>query len=186
MATGDEKKTGEESGRKSDYPSAELLQNTCYEDYRRVLDTYDKIYEKVNIALAFSGIILLVIMSSFDYTIIARIISYTSKLELFSLVLIVVCSTVSAIFIVWAVIQLLLLMRSKKLMVFDSISVRNEELYRESAEVASVWLIDKYTRAVDALRPEISDKQKVFDKAVLNIIIALLSYAVVLMVGKGL
>ena len=186
MVTEEEKKAGEECTKKAEYPSAELLQTTCYEDYRRVLDTYDKIYEKVNIALAFSGIILLVIMSSFDYTIIGRIINFTSKLELFPLLLCFLCSVLSAVLIVWAVIQLLLLMRSKNLTVFDSISIRNEGLYRESVEVASVWLIDKYTKAVTALRPEISNKQKAFDKVVLKIIIALLSYAVVLMVGKGL
>ena len=158
MATEEEKKAGGECTKKAEYPSAELLQTTCYEDYRRV----------------------------FDYTIIGRIINFTSKLELFPLLLCFLCSVLSAVLIVWAVIQLLLLMRSKNLTVFDSISIRNEELYRESVEVASVWLIDKYTKAVTALRPEISNKQKAFDKAVLRIIIALLSYAVVLMVGKGL
>lgn len=173
---------------KSNYPSAELLQNTCYEDYRRVLDTYDKIYEKVNIALAFSGVILLVVMSSFDYTIITRILSLSkpSNLELFSLLTLLLCSLASAVLIVWSVIQLLLLIRSKKLTVFDSIAVRNEEIYRETKAIASVWLIDKYTQATAALRPVISKKQKSFDSAVLKIIISLLCYAVVVVIQKGL
>lgn len=171
---------------KADYPSAELLQSTCYEDYRRVLDTYDKIYEKVNIALAFSGIILLVVMSSFDYTIIGRIIDTPSNLELFSLLALLLCSFASAVLVVWSVIQLLLLIRSKELTVFDSIAVRNEELYRETKEVASVWLIDKYTQSIAALRPKISEKQKSFDSAVLKIIIGLMCYAVVIIIQKGL
>ena len=174
------------SEKKPDYPSAELLQSTCYEDYKRVLDTYDKVYEKVNIALAFSGVILLVVMSSFDYTIITRILSKPSNLELFSLLALLLCSLVSAVLIVWSVIQLLLLIRSKKLTVFDSIAVRNEEIYRETKEIASVWLIDKYTQAIAALRPEISKKQKSFDSAVLKIIIGLLCYAVVMIIQKGL
>ena len=171
---------------KPEYPSAELLQSTCYEDYRRVLDTYDKIYEKVNIALAFSGVILLVVMSSFDYTIIARILNKPSNLELFSLLTLLLCSLSSAVLIIWSVIQLLLLIRSKKLTVFDSIAVRNEEIYRETKEIASVWLIDKYTQATAALCPEISKKQKSFDSAVLKIIISLLCYTVVVVIQKGL
>ena len=34
------------------YPSAEIVQSACLEDYKRCLESYDKIYEKVNIALA--------------------------------------------------------------------------------------------------------------------------------------
>lgn len=178
--------SNEKSETKAYYPSAEMLQNTCYEDYRRVLDTYDKIYEKVNIALAFSGVILLVVMSSFDYTLVGRIIDRSSNLELFSLLILLLCSLASAMLLVWSVIQLLLLIRSKKLTVIDSITIRNDELYRETNEVASVWLIDKYTQAVAALRPEINKKQKSFDSAVLKIIIGLICYAIVMVIQKGL
>ena len=146
--------------KKVNFPSAEMLQNTCYEDYCRVLDTYDKIYEKVNIALAFSGVILLVVMSSFDYTLVGRIIDKPSNLELLSILTLLLCSFASAMLLLWSVIQLLMLIRSKKLTVFDSITVRNDELYRETNEIASVWLIDKYTQAIAALRPEINKKQK--------------------------
>lgn len=166
------------------YPSAIMLQNTCYEDYRRVLDAYDKIYEKVNIALAFSGVILLVVMSSFDYTLVSRIIDNSSKIELFSLLLFLLCSLLSAILLLWSVIQLLLLIRSKKLIVFDSIAVRNDELYRQTNEAVSVWLIDKYTQAIVALRPEIKKKQKSFDSAVLKIIIGLMCHSIVMVIQK--
>lgn len=176
----------DKSNTNANYPSAELLQNICYEEYRRVLGTYDKIYEKVNIALAFSGIILLVVMSSFDYTIICRIVAVQSSLELFSLLMLLLCSLASTVLIVWSVIQLLLLIRSKELTVFDSIAVRNEELYRETKETASVWLIDKYTQSVAALRPEIRIKQKSFDSAILKIVIGLICFAVVMVIQKGM
>lgn len=35
------------------YPSAEMLLQVCYNDYQRLIDTYDKIYEKVNVTLGF-------------------------------------------------------------------------------------------------------------------------------------
>lgn len=167
------------------YPSSELLQSPCYEDYKRLVDTYDKIYEKVNIALAFCGIILIVILNSFDYTLITQLFSITSELALFSLLTLLLCSTLSVVCIIWAVIQLLLLMRSKAITVFDSIAVRNDEIYRWTPDEAALWLIDKYTYAVSELRIVISEKQKKYDAAVIKVVISILTYAVVLIIKKG-
>ncbi len=169
----------------SNYPSAEFLHSVCIFDYQRVLDTYDKIYEKTNVALGFSSVILLVIMSSIDYTIIKMIPSAT-KLELFTLLVLIVCSIGSAMCIIWAVVQLLLLMRSKTITVMDSISIRDEGIYKESTETAALWLIDKYTKAINDMRPQIQKKQKSFDSAVINIIIAIVLYAFVLIIQKGI
>ena len=167
------------------YPSAEFLHGVCIFDYQRVLDTYDKIYEKTNIALGFSGVILLVIMSSLDYTIIKRIATATN-IELFSILALLLCSAGSASCIIWAVTQLLFLMRSKAITVMDSISIRNEELYKESNEDAALWMIDKYTKAINDIRPQIQKKQKSFDSAVVKIIISIVLFAVVLLIQKGL
>lgn len=170
---------------KTKYPSAEFLHSVCIADYQRVLETYDKIYEKANIALGFSGVVLLVIMSSLDYTIIRRIAS-ASNLELFAILALLLCSIGSAAGIVWAVIQLLLLMRSKPITVMDSIAIRNEKIYEESCEDAALWLIDKYTNAIHDNRPQIQKKQKSFDSAVIKIIIAITLYSIVLLIQKGL
>jgi len=167
------------------YPSAELLQSPCYEDYKRLIDTYDKIYEKVNIALAFCGIALLVILNSFDYTMITEMFCALSKLELFSLLTLLFSSLASTICMVWAVIQLLLLMHSRTVTVFDSIAARNEEIYRWSPDEAALWLIDKYTYAVSELRTIISAKQKKFDSAIIKIMISILAYAIFLIIEKG-
>ena len=42
----------------ADYPSACFLLDSCFQDYQRIQDNYNKIYEKINIAPAFSGVIL--------------------------------------------------------------------------------------------------------------------------------
>lgn len=148
------------------YPSAKMLQETCLEDYRRIIDTYDKIYDKANIALGFSGVVLLVIISNYDYTSIIRIVNTKNNLELCSLLALHLCSLASAVLIIWTVIQLLLLLRSQTITVFDSISIRDVELYRETEEHASVWMIDKYTKAINQLRPIIRTKQQVFDSSI--------------------
>ena len=168
------------------YPSAKMLQATCYEDYRRVIDTYDKIYEKTNIALGISGIILLAIISNCDYTIVIRIANTKNNLELFSLLVFIICSFASAVLIIWTVIQLMMLMRSRSITVFDSVSIRDVELYREKEENAAVWIIDKYTQAINELRPIIIKKQKILDSSITKIVVALLCYAVSIIIKKGL
>ena len=168
------------------YPSAELVQQACFEDYHRLIDTYDKIYEKVNVTLAFCGVILLVILGSVNYTYVADICRTQSNLELFSLLLLLLCSVACAICIIWAVIQLLLLMRSKTLFVFDSMDIRNEEIYRWNPDAAAVWLIDKYTIVVANLREIIAEKQKKYDSAVTKVVITLLLYSLVLIIEKGI
>ena len=174
----EEKVIGEEK-QAVQYPSAEFVQQACFEDYHRLIDTYDKIYEKVNVTLAFCGIILLVILGSVNYTYVADISRTQSNLEL-------LCSVASAVCIIWAVIQLLLLMRSKTLPVFDSIDIRNEEIYRWNPDAAAVWLIDKYTIAITGLRTAIAEKQKKYDSAVTKVVVALLLYSIVLIIEKGI
>lgn len=167
------------------YPGAETIQNACYEDYKRCLDTYDKIYDKINIALAFCGIVLLVILSSFDYTVILKIASVSSKLELFSLLLYIACSSTSVVCIVWAVIKLLLLMRSQSVSVFDSIACRNDEIYKFSSDEASLWLIDKYTIATQDLKGINEQKNTAFNSVITKIVISLLTYSLVIIINKG-
>ncbi len=168
------------------YPSAEFVQQACFEDYRRLIDSYDKIYEKVNITLAFCGIILLVIIGNVNYTYVSDICRTQSNLELIFVLLLLLCSVTSAVCIIWAVIQLLLLMRSKELTVFDSIGIRNDKIYEWNLDEAALWLIDKYTMSIVSLREIIDKKQKIYDDAVTKVIIALLLYSVILIIEKGM
>lgn len=48
------------------YPSAEFLYSVSLEDYNRVLSNYDKIYDRINVALTLCGVILIVILSNVD------------------------------------------------------------------------------------------------------------------------
>lgn len=167
------------------YPSASFLCSACYEDYRRLIDTYDKIYEKINIALGFAGVILLVILQDFDYTIFGTFGNVHTHIELIFLHIQIACSIVSAVSIVWAVIQLLLLTRSKPVPVFDSVAIRNDKLYDVSQADAALWLIDKYTFLVCELREINQKKQKEFDSAIVKILISLLAYALLVIIQRG-
>lgn len=167
------------------YPSAEILMNICYNEYRRIHDTYNKIYEKVNIALAFCGVILIVVMSNFDYTIISRLSNCDSNYELLSLLTLIICSFVSASLVIWAVIQLLLLMRSRPMTVIDCSSFQNEKTYCEQTDIASLWVLNLLNQSILKTKLIIEEKQKSFDAAILKIVIGLLTYAVAMIIQKG-
>lgn len=167
------------------YPSAELVRDVCAEDYKRLFDTYDKIYDKVNIALVFCSVVLIAIVPIVDYTVIQRIIDNTSKLELLSLVLFLIFSVVSIVTMVWAIIQLLLIMRGKKLYTVDTVAIRNENLYNETVTDASMWLIDKYTICINELKQTIKQKQKSYDSAIVKIIISIIAFVIASIIAKG-
>lgn len=159
------------------YPSAELIQTACYEDYRRCLETYDKIYEKINIALAFCGAVLIVILSNIDFEIINKMKDIQGH-ALFFQHIELICILVSTGLIVWSVVQLLLLMRSQTIYVFDSIAARNEEVYDLLPNEAALWLIDNYTFATNELREINNNKHEQYNSAIIRIVVSLLAYSV--------
>lgn len=167
------------------YPSAELVKDVCFEDYKRLLDTYDKIYEKVNIALVLCGVLLISIVPTFDYTMISKIVSAKNNMELFFLIFYFVSSFCSVLFMTWAVIQLLILMKGKQIYTVDTLALRNNELYREKIEDVAMWLIDKFTVSINDLKQIISKKQSVYNSAIVKVIIAIITFTVSVVMSKG-
>ena len=60
--------TIEESTESSDYPSACFLLDSCVQDYQRLQENYNRIYDKINVALAFEGVVLTVMLGSLDFS----------------------------------------------------------------------------------------------------------------------
>lgn len=169
----------------SQYPAAELLQEACRDDYLRLINTYDQIYNKVNMAIVFCGVILIVIINSFDTRIISKIINDQGSPITTLHVLLLVASAVSIIFISWAAVDCLLHIKSREIVVFDSRAIRTEEIYRGKAEEAALWLINNYTIAINSLKETIDEKQKKFDATIKKIVIALIAYIVYVLMSKG-
>lgn len=167
------------------YPSAHLLQMACYNDYSSIASHYDKIYDRINIALSFCGVILLVVIKSLDYSVAVNLFSSASREVLFYSMFHVISYVISSILLIWALIQLLLLTRSRPLQQFDSRAIRNAEIYRKSEEEASVWLIQKYTDVIVSLRKETEKKQKKFNSALLKLVISIFAFLGVLITRKG-
>lgn len=168
---------------KAKYPSAEKIKQVCYEDYLRVIKTYDKIYDKVNIALAFCGTVLLVILSNFDYTAFYKIKNVSNKIIIY---IYLFSSAIAVLFIIISIVKLLLLMKSREVKVVNSIDLQNQRLYFESLETTNMWLIDKYNRAINSLRQTIEEKQKQYNCSVTMLIIAIITFAISLIFKKGI
>ena len=84
-----------------------------------------------------------------------------------------------------ATIYLLFLLRGRRIAVFKSEDIRNEEIYRNKESHAAVWLIDQYTRIVNEVRPIVQKKQKAFDNAMVAIIVGIMMYVVAVLLRKG-
>ena len=175
----------EEHSEKEEYPSAMFLLDGCFQDYQRIQDNYNKIYEKINIALAFAGVVLTVMLGSFDFS---SAVSKVNNMKISEVILTsieLVCLIGSMIVIVGAIIYLLTLLRGREIAVFKSEDIRNEEIYRDKETHAAMWLIDKYTKIVYEDRPIVQKKQKSFDRSMVAIIIGIIMYVIAVMLKKG-
>ena len=168
-----------------DYPSACFLLDSCFQDYQRIQDNYNKIYEKINIALAFSGVILTIMLGAFDFSPAKFNVSNMKIWEVILTSIELMCLGGSLIVIVGATIYLLFLLRGRRIAVFKSEDIRNEEIYRNKESHAALWLIDKYTRIVNEVRPIVQKKQKAFDNAMVAIIVGIMMYVVAVLLRKG-
>ena len=101
-----------------DYPSACFLLESCFQDYQRIQDNYNKIYEKINIALAFSGVILTIMLGAFDFSPAKFSVSNMKIWEVILTSIELTCLGGSLIVIVGATIYLLFLLRGRKIAVF--------------------------------------------------------------------
>lgn len=168
----------------SEYPSAEFLHSVSLDDYNRVLSNYDKIYDRINIAMALCGVLLLVILSNIDIKAIMDWSNY-SNLEKMAISIYSLCAVGSAVLIVIAVIRLLLLSKSKEVLSFDGNSIKTEELYKESVENAALWVTLQYIRVINDIRAKTNEKQRTFNASIVQIIISLLAFVVSMMIYNG-
>lgn len=169
---------------KQKYPSAEFLYSVSLEDYNRVLSNYDKIYDRINIALPVCSAVLIVFLTGIDIKSIFNWINYTS-LEKVAIALYTLFAIGSAVLMTISVINLLVLSRSKELMSFDSNSIASESLYEEQIEDASLWVTLQYIRIINNIRGKIEKKQKSFNNTITLMIISILAYAFSILIYNG-
>lgn len=177
--------TIEESTESSDYPSACFLLDSCVQDYQRLQENYNRIYDKINVALAFEGVVLTVMLGSIDFSPAKLCVKDMTVVALIMTSVELICLVGGMGITIFSTIYLLTLMRGRKIAVFKSEDIRNNEIYREKEPYAAVWLIDKYTKIVNEVRPVVQKKQASFDRALITIIVGIIMYAIAIILQKG-
>lgn len=170
---------------KCNYPSACYLVDSCFQDYQRVQENYNKLYDKVYYALCLVGVVLTVMLGSFDLKCIQIKVDDLRVWEFIYVCTEVACMILGFVLIIIATIRLVLLLKSREVTVFNSVDVRQNEIYKETNENAAMWLIDKYTQATNDMRPIISKKQKSYDKILIMLIIGIILYVIGIVLQKG-
>lgn len=166
------------------YPAAELLVQHCFEDYKSELDNYYKIYDKVNIALTFCGVILLVFIEHVDFSLIKVLFQKPGLIKALFIIGNLTAALICSYQIFCATVKLIGMMSGKRINVFNSIEFRNENRYMWEPDEAALSLITAYTEQTNKLRKIVSKKQKNFDNAVWRMAHALLWYAVSVIIQK--
>lgn len=185
VSVSEESSTVEVETESSDYPSACFLLDSCVQDYQRLQENYNRIYDKINVALAFAGVVLTIMLGSFDFASAKLCVKDITVASLIITVVELICLVGGMGLTLISIVYLLTLLRGRKIAVFKSEDIRNEEIYREKESHAAMWLIDKYTRIVNEVRPVVQKKQEVFDKALVTIIVGFILYVIAIVLRKG-
>ncbi len=166
------------------YPSASLLKEDCFNEYSRAISTYDKIYEKVNIMLAFCGIVLTILPTGIDFTHIKALSKplpsneYTISL-VYSIVVIG-----SFLLLFSSTLKYLALLKGREITIIDVRTIRDDDIYTYKTEIAAVWLIEKYILSIEKTMKITAEKQKEFEDAITKTILAVILFAVSIVI-KG-
>lgn len=170
---------------KSRYPSAQFLVDACFNDYQRLQGNYSKLYEKSNIVLAFVGVILTIMLGTLNFSSLSKIAGNLNVGQLLLTLIEAGCCICGVGLLIISAIKFLYLLKGKDIPVFNSVDVRDTELYREDNETAAMWLIEKYTLVVYELRPIVEKKQKFFDSTLTMTIGGIILYSISVILQKG-
>lgn len=177
--------TGKEKSESMEYPSACFVLDSCVQDYQRLQESYNRIYDKINVALAFAGVVLTIMLNSLDFSTAKICMKDMTVGNLIMTSIELLCFIGGMGLTFFATIYLLILMRGRKIAVFKSEDIRNCNVYREKESDAAMWLIDKYTKIVNEVRPVVQKKQLSFDKALGAIIVGIIMYVIAAVLRKG-
>lgn len=162
--------SGNDKGADKDtiYPSAEFTYNVVLEDYSCVKEDYKKIYDKINFTLAFCGVLLIDMISSFE----------RNKVSIFKINFKNAISLISLLCIAYAILTLLYISIPKEILSFNSNCVKTEALYNIPVEVVSLYLIRQYLMVINDTIVKKQHKELKLKKAVIAIMIGLSLYLV--------
>lgn len=160
-----------------EYPAAELIAQTCREEYMRLIGTYDNIYNKVNILLVVCMAVFIAQADSFKGNdLIKSIMATNSEFRVVLLIIQLVFSGVALLLILGAIVLLCFLLKSKKMPVLNCIDLRNKNVNEYKLQYAANTLIVIYTNIITEMIPIIDRKQKKYDLSVILVTISVVLF----------
>lgn len=166
--------------------AAEFTYTVCYNDYQTLVSNYDKIYDRINIALTLCGAVLIILLNNIKFDPL-KIWSTFSMLEKISVGIYFTLILASATLMVVAVIKLLLLSRGNTLLSFNSNCITNDNLFEKSAKDAAELVTRQYIVVINDTYDKVNQKQKSFNTSIVFMVISVLAYAAsVIILNLGL
>ena len=143
---------------KNHYPSSQYISDVFLDVYNKLFSIYQKIYDRINITIAACGIVLAVIIEN-NLT--------TGCVDILS-ICVIILSGISCLCVFTSLFILLFLSKGKPIIpVLDWDDIIKVRLYDETIDVASLFIVKRYTSILNDLNKAIQQKQKWLNAAVL-------------------
>jgi len=171
---------------KNHYPSSQYISDVFLDVYNKLFSIYQKIYDRINITIAACGIVLAVIIENLRTVYIHDNNLTTGCVDILS-ICVIILSGISCLCVFTSLFILLFLSRGKPIIpVLDWDDIIKVRLYDETIDVASLFIVKRYTSILNDLNKAIQQKQKWLNAAVLIQIIAIFSFFLSFIIRKGL
>lgn len=155
-----------------EFPASDVMFKLCYEEYKRKQDLYDKLYERINFVLAFSGGILVVLIKEFDFKLLVNYSDITNPTLYGSLFFCIIFGTG---LLLWAIFTLLKALISMKT---PSLDTDLKKLRTESKGKVEIILIERLNEIISRQRIANDKKQKYINAAIQRILISMVLFGV--------
>lgn len=160
-------------------PSADLIAETCKEEYMRLINTYDNIYNKVNILLVVCMAVFIAQAESFNGRNIIYSIMKTNSESTVIYLIVELCVSIGALgLILCATVLLCFLLKSKTIPVLNCFDLRNQRVYEGDVNKAATYLIGVYTDIMKEMNFIIEGKQKKYDLSVILVVISVVLFVI--------
>jgi hypothetical protein len=145
------------------YPAAEIILQHSHESYRDEWENYYHIYDRVNIALTFCSVLLLVFIDAVDMKTLLDMKSIVSSFGSFVGWTASLLQLTSAFMLVRVTNGMVKLMKGKKIDIVDLPVYIRDEQYKRSTDEVTERLLVGYAYGIKAVRREAKKKQKEYN-----------------------
>ena len=173
-----EGESGNDENQNKENPSAELIAETCKEEYMRLINTYDNIYNKVNILLVVCMAVFIAQAESFNGRNIINSIMKTNSESTVIYLIVELCFDCCVRINSMCDCVAMFSLKSKSIPVLNCFDLRNQLVYEGDVNKAATYLIGVYTDIMKEMNLIIEGKQKKYDLSVIMVVISVVLFVI--------